>query len=80
MTQYMQEPNLYCCVLGGRHHDAEDGVEDDAGHWAAVAAQGVPLRGARDPLFGVPLLCDGSAQCDLLLGLVQFGFQFHHLP
>ena len=66
-------------VLGGRDHDAEHGVEDDAGDRAAVAAQGVFLGRAWDPLFGVPLLSDGPTQGDLLLRLVQLRLQLHDL-
>lgn len=71
--------NLYCCILRGRHHNAEDWVEDDTGHWIAVATQCVPFWGAWDPLFGITLLTYRPTQGDLLFRLIQFGFQFHHL-
>lgn len=71
--------DLYCCILGRRHHDTEDWVEDDAGDRTAVATQRVPFRRAWDPLFGVALLTDGPTQGDLLLCFIQFGFELHHL-
>ena len=80
MTTLKQpRPHLYCGVFRGGHHDAEHRVEDDPGDGAAVAAEGVLLWRARDPLFGVPFLSDRTAQGDLLLGLVQLGLQLHHL-
>ena len=62
--------HLYGGVLGGRHHDAEDGVEDDACDRAAVATQGVLLWGAGDPLLRVPPLPDGAPRSDLLFSFI----------
>lgn len=77
--QAARSTHLYCCVLRSRHHDAEDWVEDDAGDWTAVATQCIPFWGSWDPLFRVTFLTYGPTQGDLLLGFIQFGFQFHYL-
>lgn len=77
--QPARSTHLYCRILRSRHHDTEDWVEDDVGDWTAVATQCVPFWGTWDPLFGVTLLTYGPTQGDLLLGFIQFGFEFHHL-
>lgn len=48
--------NLYCGILWGRHHDTEDWVEDNLGDRTPVATEGISLRGAGDPFFGVSFL------------------------
>lgn len=66
-------------VLGGCDHDGEDGVEDDTRDGSTVAAQGVSLRGAGDPLLGVPLLTHRASVRHLLLRLIQLRLQLHDL-
>lgn len=71
--------DLYCCVLGGRYHDTEDGVENDAGDRTAVATQRVLFWRAWDPLFGVTLQSYWPTQSELVFSFIQFGFKLHHL-
>lgn len=53
--------HLYSGVLWGGDHEAEHRVEDDACDRASVAAEGVLLRRAWDPLFGVSFLSHGAS-------------------
>ena len=66
-------------VFRGRDHDREDWVEDDTRDGRAMATQGVSLRGAGDPLLGIPLLGHRTPVSHLLLGLVQLRLQLHDL-
>lgn len=62
--------DLYCCVLRGWHHDAEDGVENYTGDRTAVATQRILFWWAWDPLFGVTLLSNGPTQSELIFSFV----------
>lgn len=53
--------HLYSGVLWGGDHEAEHRVEDDACDRASVAAEGVLLRRAWDPLFGISFLSHGAS-------------------
>ncbi len=75
----LEVPHLEGGVLAGRHHHAEDRVEEHPGHRGAVPGQGELGRRARDPLRRGALLAGRRPGDVLLLGLGQLRLQLVHL-